>query len=121
MFDKAHMGKRFVVTDPSLPVDQVSVECIGCHDGTIGASANYSVGAGYWNHLTGAHPIGVDYTQSRMRGKKLKPLSMLDRNIRFFGGKVGCATCHDPYSTAPMQLVVLNQGSGLCMECHEGY
>ncbi len=121
MFQSAHLGSKFIVTDPSNPLDQVSAECIGCHDGAIGASADYEIGTGYWTHLAGAHPIGVDYTESRMKGKKLRPLSMLDESLKFYDGKVGCATCHDPYSTAPKQLVKLNHESGLCVECHIGY
>ena len=114
----AHMGRKYMVTDDRQSLDAVSVECIGCHDGSIGVAADYTMGSGSWEHLDGAHPIGTDYRQSRMKRRGLAPVSKIDGRIRLFDGKVGCATCHDPYSTLKGKLVMSNDGSMLCIECH---
>jgi len=113
----AHIGSRFTVTDGSQPLDPMSVECISCHDGNVGSSVDYSLGQGVWNHDNGAHPIGVSYRESRMRNGGLLPVSMLDKKLRLFGGKVGCGTCHDMYSKLPKKLTKNEQF--LCTSCHD--
>jgi|Deesub1362A_J573_1020465.scaffolds.fasta_scaffold00004_394 predicted CXXCH cytochrome family protein len=114
----AHIGSKYRVTDPTQPLDPLSVQCIGCHDGTIGSPVNYSLGGGIWAHIDDAHPIGVHYNTARMRRGGLAPISMLDRRIRFFAGRIGCGTCHDMYSTLPAKLVMENDDSKLCRTCH---
>lgn len=115
----AHMGSHYEVVDPSLPIDPLSLECIVCHDSTIGVSAEYSSGEGIWTHTDGSsHPIGVHYNTARMRSGGLTPPSSLDRRIRFFAGRIGCGTCHDMYSTLPARLVMANDESRLCTACH---
>ncbi|MBI4822895.1 MAG: cytochrome c3 family protein [Nitrospirae bacterium] len=115
----AHMGSYYEVVDPSLPLDPLSSECIGCHDGTIGINADYSIGDGIWTHRAGmSHPIGIRYSSARAQGSKLTPPSQLNRKLRFFAGKIGCGTCHDTYSTHYARLVMDNTESRLCTACH---
>ena len=54
------------------------------------------------------------------RGAKtdLKPMATVDRRLRFFNGKVGCGSCHDPYSTIHKKLVMSDENSKLCFSCH---
>jgi len=123
---ESHFLSKYIVTDPSLGIDPMSNNCISCHDGSYASSA--SIRAGMWSHGRdfirhdqGSHPIGVLYEDARGRqGAKtdLKPISMVDRRIRFFNGKVGCGSCHDPYSTIEKRLVMSDQGSKLCLSCH---
>ncbi|RJQ13287.1 MAG: hypothetical protein C4560_14460 [Nitrospiraceae bacterium] len=121
--DTAHMGSRFKVTDQSEPLDSISKECISCHGGVLGKNAVFGLGSGVWTHddPTHSHPIGVDYEESRTERKdaKLKPMSMIDKRIIFFDGKIGCGSCHNVYSESQMSLVMSNKGSSLCLACHE--
>src|SRR5208283_1912976 len=102
---EAHLNAKYMVTDPSQKLDPISKNCISCHDGSFSTSV---MAAGTWQHGNdfirfdkGEHPIGVDYEQARTRpGSKsdLKPIGAVDRRLRFFNGKIGCGTCHNPYS-----------------------
>ncbi|OGW55658.1 MAG: hypothetical protein A2Z46_01525 [Nitrospirae bacterium RBG_19FT_COMBO_55_12] len=123
---ESHFLSKYTVTDPSLGIDPMSKNCVSCHDGSFAASA--TIHAGRWSHGRdfirhdqGSHPIGVLYEDARGRqGAKtdLKPITIVDRRIRFFEGKVGCGSCHDPYSTIEKRLVMSDQGSKLCLSCH---
>lgn len=115
----AHIGRKFRVVDAGEGLDSVSIECIGCHDGTIGMSATYSLGAGDWSHNEGQHPIGISYADAMIAKKDLVHYSRLDKRLRLYNGKIGCGTCHDMYSTIPGKLVMSNEYSALCMGCHE--
>ncbi len=123
---ESHFLSKYVVTNTSLGIDPMSKNCISCHDGSYASSA--TIRAGRWSHGRdfipydrGSHPIGVLYEAARQReGLKtdLKPLDMVDRRIRFFDGKVGCGSCHDPYSSIEKRLVMSDRGSRLCLSCH---
>jgi predicted CXXCH cytochrome family protein len=123
---EAHFQARYVVTDSSQEIDPLSKNCISCHDGSFASSP--TIMAGSWTHEKslvandrGSHPIGIDYEACRMRqGRKtdLKPISSVDWRIRFFQGKLGCGSCHDPYSLIPKRLVMSDKRSQLCLSCH---
>ncbi len=123
---EAHFTAKYMVTDTSQELDKISQDCISCHDGSFATSV--TIGAGIWRHSgelmqndMGSHPIGMDYEMARTRpGNKsyLRPMGMVDRRIRFFDGKVGCGSCHDPYSSIEQQLVMSDENSRLCLACH---
>jgi predicted CXXCH cytochrome family protein len=123
---EAHFRSRYVAADSLQELDPMSRNCVSCHDGTFAASI--TIRAGTWTHENnfmrhdqGSHPIGIDYETARLsRGRKtdLRPLSLVDRRIRFFNGKVGCGSCHDPYSTLYKKLVMTDENSKLCASCH---
>jgi predicted CXXCH cytochrome family protein len=123
---ESHFLSKYIITDSSLGIDSMSKNCISCHDGSFASSATiyagrWSHGKDFIQHDQGSHPIGVLYEAARQReGSKtdLKPLAMVDRRIRFFDGKVGCGSCHDPYSIIEKRLVMSDQGSKLCLSCH---
>lgn len=116
----AHIGSRYKITDKNQPLDNMSMECISCHDGNLGRTVTYKVvGKGIWSHNDNSHPIGVNYNESRMRKGDLISRPNIDKRIRFFNGRIGCGTCHDMYSKIPGQLVMGNEGSRLCLSCHE--
>lgn len=115
----SHMKGKYTVTGKSRPLDPMSMDCIGCHDGILGKSTSYTLGKGVWSHDNGAHPIGVNYRDSRMKKGNLKPVELLDKSIRLYNGNIGCGTCHDVYSKIPSQLVMSNDGSRLCLSCHD--
>lgn len=125
LIGKAHM--EFDKTDRRKDgqIDRVSRLCLSCHDGSIGPNA--TVTKGMWRHSVaisrfdpqGSHPIGVNYGKA-LRGRGgLHPVSSLNPAIKLIDGKVGCGSCHDPYSKNPNRLVVSNNGSRLCLECHD--
>lgn len=123
---EAHFQSKYVATSATQEIDAMSKNCISCHDGAYSSST--VIRAGVWTHQrslmrhdNGAHPIGAGYEAARTRkGSKtdLKPLPMVDRRIRFFDGKIGCGSCHDPYSAIEKRLVISDRGSALCFSCH---
>lgn len=128
VFREAHFNSKYIVTSNSLGIDAMSKNCISCHDGSIGSVVELK--AGSWRHREnfikfdkgGMHPIGMNYEKARLENHKaaLKPISMVDKRIRFFGNmnKVGCGSCHNPFSRKKNKLVLPNIGSKLCFACH---
>jgi len=124
--NEAHFRSRYVAESASQEIDPTSKNCISCHDGAYATSV--TIKAGSWTHANelvrydmGNHPIGMDYEAARLaRGSKtdLRPMSTVDRRVRFFNGKVGCGSCHDPYSSIEKRLVMSDAGSKLCFACH---
>jgi predicted CXXCH cytochrome family protein len=129
VFREAHFDSKYIVSDDlNLEIDSMSRNCLSCHDGSVGSSV--SLNAGSWRHSQdfmehdsgGMHPIGMRYRDIVGKNKKaaLKKLESVDKRIRFFDdGKVGCGSCHDPYSSIPKQLVIEDTGSRLCLACHQ--
>ncbi len=123
---EAHMRPKYVITNPGVSIDPISKNCISCHDGSYATGTK--IMAGVWSHGKdfigndmGTHPIGVDYEKARTRpGRKteLRPMATVDPRIKFFDGKVGCGSCHDPYKHSKDDLVIPNYQSRLCFACH---
>lgn len=122
----AHFQPKYTQSSSSQTIDPMSKDCLSCHDGSFASSV--SIRAGRWTHRkelirndSGSHPIGMDYESARVaKGGRslLKPVGMIDRRIRLFDGKVGCGSCHDPYSTIEKRLVMSDVRSSLCFACH---
>lgn len=107
-------------------LDRESAECIGCHQTYADPSQ-----PGLVCHAEGCnHAIGLDYAAASAARPTLAPPAEL--GLALPGGRIGCTTCHVPYSAAdhealsarrgtvepdPM-LAVDNTGSALCLECH---
>jgi predicted CXXCH cytochrome family protein len=123
---EAHFQSKYIQTSASQSIDPLSKNCISCHDGSYASSV--SISAGSWTHGkelmphdAGSHPIGINYEGARIaKGRRtaLRPIAMVDRRVRFFNGKVGCGSCHDPYSTIEKRLVMSDARSKLCFACH---
>ncbi len=106
-------------------IDKVSQACISCHDGTLATQADVKTGT--WRHgfalssghdAQGSHPIGIKYRQAMKRGG-FRPLEQLNPKIKLITGKIGCTSCHDIYSKLRNMLVMSNEGSSLCLACHD--
>lgn len=113
----AHAAGRDTEDFDARGVDRRSLACLGCHD-----SLHPQVGEASWGAPRGAsfsvatsHPIGVQLGNGGSGGSWRQPV---DPNIHLFGGRVGCPSCHDPFSLAPEKLVMDNHGSKLCFGCH---
>jgi predicted CXXCH cytochrome family protein len=112
-------GKAFEILDQGNPIDRLSMECLSCHDSSLGRSANIRIGSGIWDHGNGSsHPIGVEYAKAYRRGG-LRPPSSINPSIRFFEGRIGCGSCHNIYSKERFYLAINNRGSALCVACHK--
>ncbi len=102
-------------------LDPETVLCLGCHDGTVLAGSVHGVaerGRGpSWERLATRHPIGVAQGP-RYSGDTLQEPDSIDPRIRLFDDRVGCGSCHDPYSGVPGLLSVSNDRSDLCLSCH---
>lgn len=115
----AHEPDRYEETSGGSPVDRYSVECLSCHDGVI-SKLNTAVvlKSGSFQHGIGlTHPVGVEYPRFG-REDEFKPVDALPQGIRLFGGKVGCLSCHDPYTGRKGLLSMDNRRSALCLACH---
>ncbi|MCK5517149.1 MAG: hypothetical protein KAI39_09770 [Desulfobulbaceae bacterium] len=102
-------------------LDQVSLECLSCHDGVIASDASYKIVGGdaiTYERDGLSHPIGMDYQKSALNDRELRPVESLSPYIALYDGKVGCASCHNPYSSQQRMLTMNNAGSALCLECH---
>ncbi len=87
--DEAHRELR--------PLKEVATyACYRCHD-------RHSLGA--------SHPVDVVYSplNGKVRGKP--------EGLPIFGGKVTCASCHEPH-TAVRPYLLRKQGKELCLSCH---
>lgn len=119
----AHSKSGIVASDAeySQILDSISIECLSCHDGVIASDASYKVLGGdalSYQRSGRSHPIGMDYQKAALRDTELKSVEMLSADIALYDGKVGCASCHNPYSRQRRMLVVDDAGSALCFECH---
>ena len=110
----AHMKKNSVAPR-GLMIDELSNQCLSCHNGVTAKNVLIGLPLCSCPEEQTSHPIGMDYEKARIRTGRLKTL---DKTIKLFNGKVGCGSCHDPYSKNPKMLVVPNTGSALCLKCH---
>ena len=125
---EAHFQSEYISMGFGEELDATSKNCITCHDGAYASSV--SINAGTWQHSGGMgssrfsaskHPIGIDYEAARIKyGRKtdLRPISQVDKRLQFFDGRLGCGTCHNPYSSLENDLVMSNSRSALCFGCH---
>ena len=122
--------------DADVTLDSVNESdapfCLTCHDGasiTAGqnaALAPYIIGnLNIGTDLSNDHPIGFDYDLvAGLPGSELKPSGSLSNpDIVGFGpefNQMWCSSCHDVHGGVPEtpMLVMSNEGSALCLECH---
>ncbi|MHC5113353.1 MAG: cytochrome c3 family protein [Planctomycetota bacterium] len=109
-------------TDWSFGPDPESAQCLACHDGALARRGDVVLGRNTGSQAMrlfgGQHPIGVEQAP-RGIGDTLRPAHLVDPAIRLFDGRVGCGSCHDPYAGNDMMLSIPNDGSRLCLECHD--
>lgn len=118
MTGSGHLDAR--KTTSGLPLDPFTLQCLGCHDDQGG---DLQVGvsmAGVVSHSGSSvnHPIGVNYERAS-RGGGYRPAARLPPEILLPDGNVGCVSCHAGYSTRHGKLLIPNDGSGLCLVCHD--
>jgi len=119
--------------------------CLSCHDGTVAINSfnNASnlnptttmVGTtggmlptgstNLGNDLTNDHPVNFTYDTSLATadGSLVNPIdasgSGLTNGLKLYSGKVQCASCHDPHTSAQGAFLrTAMAGSQLCLSCH---
>lgn len=114
----AHTPGKLAQEQSAGPLDKASIECLGCHDGTISKMAQAEVKGGEFQHGIGlSHPIGIEYPKVSRKNDYI-PLDALPEEIQLFDGKISCLSCHNPYTKEKYLLVMDNKRSRLCLACH---
>lgn len=113
---RAHLiGSRVRLS--SYGVDEITRECMGCHDGSVAAERSTSIVAGQ----RGSHPVGTTYVETPFRGRKgqLRPKRELPEDVQLARDTVGCQSCHSPFSREESMLNATMRNSQLCLSCHD--
>lgn len=113
-----HLSTAMASASP-VEIDALSLQCMSCHDSQTD-SAGVRVGrTGIMRHSSGAanHPIGIRYPLFSSTNA-LRPRNMLPKVIVLPDGKISCVSCHEVYKQEHGKLVMSNQGSALCLQCH---
>lgn len=115
-----HVVSDMVQMDKNVDIDPVSLQCMGCHGGESNVRGIRVGRNGIVRHNSGAanHPIGIPYPITS-RDHEYRPRSALPREIWLPNGKLGCVSCHQAYKKDHGQLVLPNEGSSLCQQCHD--
>ena len=116
---------------------RVSKLCLSCHDGTVAIDSFGSMPDGtqfmsgtalLGTRLDDDHPISFVYDTAlvNLDGGLHDPTirtsglgGSIDADM-LFDGRVECTSCHDPHglSGVPKLLRISNEGSALCLVCH---
>lgn len=105
----------------SVGVDPLSLDCLGCHDGSRASNVTINLKNDPYKRLRSDaemdHPIGMDYSAYVARNNGYKPIFGKSRLV-LVDGKVGCLTCHDPTNQERGHLAMSDRNSALCLTCH---
>ncbi|MDQ7005854.1 MAG: cytochrome c3 family protein [Acidobacteriota bacterium] len=111
--DTIHGGSRLAGGDGGLArFDALSLRCLSCHDGNSAPAAAFTEGPSMGE--TGrSHPIGVAFRRSATA-------AVIDDQgpARWFGGRVGCTSCHRLYGSPSPHLPASSGLDRLCQGCH---
>ncbi len=129
---KAHLGQSRIGRNTTQGfalqaldiLDTETDTCLTCHDGAMasgsGRLSGVVPGGSLFDIGVSEHPIGpYRYSDHLDPDGDLTPIAMLDDRVRLFDNQVGCGSCHSVYSDEPKLLVMSNQGSQLCLSCHQ--
>ncbi len=124
IFDLTHTRAWTPPSGEGDNLDRVTADCLDCHgDGSTAPKADTTLhssldGGETLDAIHASHPVGQDYAALAATNLELRSIDDLSALVSLREGKVGCASCHSPYSAERDFLVFSNSGSGLCRECH---
>jgi predicted CXXCH cytochrome family protein len=114
-------GRPSTVLGKSGTIDDESRTCLGCHDQiTVTIPSERETTAQKklrWRKMRN-HPIGMDYSNVALTKSRRYKYPLINDQIRLFDGRMGCGSCHSPYSNESKLLVQENSSSALCRQCH---
>ena len=112
--------------EPSKSIDNLSNDCLSCHDGVTAKNFDVRVKNNPngrvmgLEDIIGGHPVGMEYENyASVNGKEYWGDVRFSNEMVFAEGKVGCLTCHNPLNTTKGHLVMNNDRSELCFACHK--
>lgn len=116
-----YSDRRLNIRDKLVTLDRLSIFCLNCHDNPDNPELTMP-GSGVFVHGSDnglSHPIGIDYGEAAWKNRELRDRDM-DPRLVLFDGKVGCCSCHDPYTPGGMELRIgsMTNYTDLCMGCH---
>ena len=128
--------------NPNADINNPSVMCMSCHDGTVALNSTYTGTIGSNGTLDAArtinpadanktHPVNFTYdaTLAANAGMKVPAGTQgVDANtgnavVPLFGGKMQCATCHEPHTNSHLLFRNFNPvytatNGSWCLYCH---
>jgi predicted CXXCH cytochrome family protein len=98
-------------------IDAFSLRCMVCHDDHGPATLRTASASNFLQFDAGPnnHSIGVEYAEA-VRYGGYEPMAMLPDEILLPEGRVGCVSCHVPYSRKHGRAP--HTRGGLCLTCH---
>ena len=114
-----HLAKGVASIAPTL--DSYSRRCMECHGQSAPPGLRTSIdGNGVVRHArqSANHPISMSYEAAVAFGG-YRPRRTVERKLLLPEGKVSCVSCHSGYKKEHGKLVVNNERSALCFECHD--
>ena len=106
-------------------LDGYSRQCLGCHDGVSASDYGFTTAENMRTakavDLRRTHPVGIPYKRMgrQNRDARLRPASLLPREVRLPDGRVSCVSCHNLYAKNRFRLAVPVENSHLCFTRHE--
>lgn len=99
-------------------LDSASIYCLSCHDGAT--ASDVSVTIGKTNLSEHSHSIGISYKYASLGNNDFYKINQVPSDVLFVEGRVGCLSCHDvnPINKKTSHLSQGNDGSALCLSCH---
>lgn len=118
----AHLYKPYAAQGKTFTLDRMTIACLECHGKTLivdNDQRGEEVLERGFHGVLGKHAIGLNYHEMVLsRPGSFKKPDPKKNNIIFVGGKLGCVSCHNPFSSLPFHLNALEKDQALCKECH---
>lgn len=116
-----HLFGPYTVSGKTFMLDKQTIGCLECHNEmlTIEIREGKEILDKNFHSTLGKHAIGLNYHDMVLQDPETfsKP-DPKRNNIIFIGGKLGCLSCHNPFSTLPFNLNAPLADNGLCKQCH---
>jgi predicted CXXCH cytochrome family protein len=115
-----HAIPEMAEAEKGVGVDALSLQCMGCHNQQSDSLGIRVDRDGVVHHASGGanHPIGIPYPLVS-RNREFRSKGSLPKVIWLPNGRLSCVSCHQPYKKEHGQLVLSNDKSSLCTQCHE--